>query len=215
MLRLLVGILIYVMLPVFAFAEPDPMAAAGRIEHVESPGTCSAALIAPELVITAGHCVSTEDRVMFRPGGKIGESAVPVVHVIHHPLYDPANDPVLWKFRFDFALLRLESPISGDVAVPFPLGPHADLNEKLFLVSWRDTPQPRQRQCQVIPGYQGLVTLACDVVGGESGAPVLRMTKEGPELVAVISSRTNQGPQPVAQASDAELRVPPMMRLID
>ena len=215
MLRVLAGALLCVVVPVFAFAEPDPMAAAGRIERGDSPGTCSAALIAPDLVITAGHCVGDPDRLLFRPGGRIGETAVPVVDAIHHPLYDPTHDPTLWKFRFDFALLKLEREISPAVAVPFPLGPSAKLNEVLFLVSWKDTPRPRQRQCQVIPGYRGLVTLACAVRGGESGAPVLRMTPDGPGLVAVISSRTNQGPQPVAQASDAELRLPPMVRLMD
>lgn len=215
MWRCLLGVFVCVMGPVSAFAEPDAMSAAGRIEDLTSAGTCSAALIAPDLVVTAAHCVARPDNLVFRPGGRIGEEPVRVVRVIHHPLYDPEHDPILWKFRFDFALLQLQHPVSAEVAVPLRLGSKAALNESLFLVSWRGKSRPRQRRCQVIPGYHGLVTLACSVMGGESGAPVVRMTADGPELVAVISSRTNQGPQPVAQASDAELRIPPMMRLIE
>ena len=198
-----------------AHADPGPMSAAGRIESTETEGTCSASLVAPDLVVTAAHCALDPEDLSFRPGDRIGLPLFKVAQVLRHPLYDPENDPTLWKFRFDIALLRLETPVPGDIARPFQTGGPAALDEHLFLVSWKNTRLPRQRKCRVIPGFRGLVTLGCAVIGGESGAPVIRMTAEGPELVAVLSSRSIQGTQPVAQGSDVELRLPPLFRLID
>ena len=184
--------------PLVAQGDPGLMSAAGRIEKTVGEGTCSAALIAPDLV--------------FRPGGKIGLPTFEVMDVLRHPLYDDENDPLLWKFRFDMAVFRLGRPVPPDIAKPLPLGDDATLGEDLFLISWVATPQPRQRKCRVRTGYRGLVTLGCSVSGGESGAPVVRMTESGPELVAIVSSRATLGVQPVAQASNVRLRLPPLIR---
>lgn len=198
--------------PLVAQGDPGLMSAAGRIEKTVGEGTCSAALIAPDLIATAAHCGKSAKGLVFRPGGKIGLPAFEVTDVLRHPLYDDENDPLLWKFRFDMAVFRLGRPVPPDIAKPFSLGDDATLGEDLFLISWVATPQPRQRKCRVRTGYRGLVTLGCSVSGGESGAPVVRMTESGPKLVAIVSSRATLGVQPVAQASNVRLRLPPLIR---
>lgn len=191
--------------------------AAGRIDFIETGGSCSGVLVAPGLVATAAHCTpiiedgSQIPNILFAPGS--GQDSVRVVDAARHPLYDPGSTRAEWKLRFDIGILRL-----ADDTVPlgmktFPFGDDAQEGETLFIVSWRqgEGTKPRQRACPVLSvGIPGLVTLGCAVVGGESGAPVLRKTGTGLELVAIISSRSQLLEQPVAQASNVRLRLPPL-----
>lgn len=206
-------------------AAADTISAAGRLENSKRGTTCSASLVAPDVVLTAAHCVAkylnkTNNQpipIVFRPGTGLVTATYPIDRIVVHPLYDRVNDPQHWSLRFDVAAVHLETPVPPDIAQPFEAGPEAQIGEKLFIVSWRtyNSPQPRQRACEVMPGARGLVTLACKVSGGESGAPVLRKGKNGLELVAVISSRRQFLQQPVAQASNVALRLPPLLAEFD
>ena len=183
------------------------ISAAGRLEHRDS--SCSAALIAPNLVITAAHCIDEgeTDRHVFRPNTG-AKRMFAVKRAVRHQLYDAGKH---WRFRFDFALVELVSSVPSEVAVPLKLGDEAELGEGLFILSWRWQEDPRQRRCPVIKGASGVVTLGCRVQGGESGAPVVRKTDDGLELVAVISSRGFQLKQPIAQASNLRNRLQPLL----
>ena len=189
-----------------AFAE-GTISAAGRLEHRN--GSCSAALIAPNLVITAAHCIGEgeTERHVFRPNSE-AKHMFTVNRAVRHQLYDAGKH---WRFRFDFALVELVSPVPPEVAVPFSVGKEAELDEGLFVLSWRWKEDARQRRCPVIKGATGVVTLGCRVQGGESGAPVVRKTDDGLELVAVISSRGFQLKQPIAQASNLRNRLQPLL----
>ena len=193
--------------------------AVGRLENTRSNGGCTGVLVAPDLVLSAAHCISPDSTTFaFRPGdGRINRVRHGLVKVYHHPMYELTQDRILWKLRFDLAIARLEAPVPAARATPIPPGPEAQVGETLFIVSWRrdGSTKPRQRACEVIEGATGLVTLACAVQGGESGAPVLRKTEDGLELVAIISSRAQILDQPIAQASDVALRLPPLMELIE
>lgn len=201
-----------------AWAEPVP--AAGRIEYPGSLGTCSAALVSPDVILTAAHC-AVEDGPktgwIFRTGDGPEGHEFRITNTVRHPFYDEDQPITSWKYRFDIAAARLAEPVPGWIATPFDIGGPAEVDERLFIISWRrmDGPRPRQRACRVIPGVHGLVTMACPVRGGESGAPVLRVTDEGVELVAVVSSRTQIDGHPVAMASDARLRLPPILELLN
>ncbi len=204
-----------------ATASADTIPAAGRLEDAQRGTTCSASLVAADIVLTAAHCVAkyrnAENEgsipLVFRPGTGEYAEPYPIDRIVLHPLYDRVNDPRHWSLRFDLAAVHLARPVPPDVAEPLNAGPEARIGERLFIVSWRaqNARQPRQRACQVMPGARGLVTLACKVSGGESGAPVLRMGDNGLELVAVLSSRGQFLQQPVAQASNVALRLPPLL----
>jgi protease YdgD len=199
----------------------DVIPAAGRLEDPQRGTTCSASLVASDIVLTAAHCVAkylkdtSEEPIplVFRPGIGLSAETHAIDRIVLHPLYNLHNDPGRWHLRFDFAAVHLETPVRPEIAVPFEIGAEAKVGEKLFIVSWRNhnSPQPRQRACDVMHGARGLVTLACKVSGGESGAPVLRRGENGLELVAVISSRGKFLQQPIAQASNVALRLPPLL----
>ena len=199
-------------------AAADPIPAAGRIESEHVPGTCSAVLIAPDLVLTAAHCVGSDvDGISFRPGTGADTPAIPLAATAIHPFYDADQTRPNWKVRFDIRIARLRDAVPAWVAEPLPIGPPAVVGEKLFLVSWRrqDGNLPRQRSCPVLDGLTGVVTLACSVSGGESGSPLLRATDSGLELVAIVSSRSHLGNQPVGLATDVALRLQPLKDALD
>lgn len=198
----------------------DDARAAGRIDFEKTGGSCSASLVAPDVIVTAAHCaldapeIAIVPGLTFVPGDTPGSPNIGIVQSVIHPLYDIDSPRIEWRFRFDLAALRLEKPLDKTRIAPFPLGDEARAGETLFIVSWRkaDGPRPRQRACPVLDvGLSGLVTLGCPVVSGESGAPVLRRTESGLEIVAVVSSRTQLLDQPVAQASNLRLRLPSLL----
>lgn len=199
-------------------ALADPVPAAGRIENLTGFDTCSAVLVDPLHVLTAGHCAGgAASNLGFRPGiGSDGPVFV-LSDTAAHPFYDPEQTRPNWRVRFDIRIARLDEPVPDWVAVALPVGRPAEQGERLFILSWRrpDGSIPRQRACPVLEGPPGIVTLGCPVAGGESGAPVLRKTDDGLELVAIVSSRSVMGGHPVALATDVELRLPPLRDAID
>jgi hypothetical protein len=89
---------------------------------------CTGVLIAPDLVLTAGHCLEVAERpehiiaVGFGPDGKPG-APIPAAAVAFHP----AHVPGWWRtpgtpetrqreIAGDIALVRLTRPVGGDAA---------------------------------------------------------------------------------------------------
>jgi protease YdgD len=171
--------------------------AVGRID-IENGGFCTGALIATDLVLTAGHCVYSPDgasidagRMTFRAGlsGDRAIAEVRVARTVTHPDFRP-TDPIDIDFvRHDVALLQLETPILAATAAPFTVespGDDADVSVVSYaegredILSW-------QRVCKVLGKAQGLIAVDCDVTFGASGAPVLDRSFGRARIVSVIS----------------------------
>ena len=205
-------------------AASEQIFGVGRLERAGEGAVCSAALIAPDLVVTAAHCVrvgkdGAEDApaLAFRPGGVVGAPPTTVDEVVQHPLFVFTASKAPWSLRFDLALLRLEAEVPPSIALPLGLGVEAKIGEPLIIASWRNdgTSRPRQRACEVLENRPSLVTVACPVRGGESGSPIIRQTAAGLEIVAVLSSRSQMGSQPVGLGSNLNGRLRPMLDLLD
>ncbi len=171
--------------------------AVGRID-VENGGFCTGALIATDLVLTAGHCVFGPDgtpidaaRMTFR-AGLTGDKAIAEVRVartVAHPAFVAAG-PIDADFvRHDVALLQLETPILAAVAAPFSVE-NPGSRGSVSVVSYaegREDVLSWQKVCKVLGKQQGLIMVDCDVTFGASGAPVLDRSFGRARIVSIIS----------------------------
>lgn len=164
----------------------DVPAAIGRISYgadTPAPGAaiCTGVLVAPDIVLTAGHCVRAAadhpDTIHFVAAAH-GDSGIAMRRGRAVRLADPVPDGQL-SIAGDLALLILDAPIPPGLAQPLTLT-HAKAQVYSLIAYRRDQPdQPtRQDDCAVLyPVFAqpnpALLALSCPVVSGNSGAPLL------------------------------------------
>ncbi len=180
----------------------------GRVD-VEDGGFCTGALIAPDLVLTAGHCVLDRDgspvaasRIMFKAGFASGASLieVPVMRTIVDPAYrniDPAPFDMISR---DVALLQLADPIPSAVISPFVVARPGN-GDEVSVVSYaegRADTLSWQRICHVVGRQQDLIAMDCDVSFGSSGAPVLDRSGYRAKIVSIISAGGDMDGKPIS-----------------
>lgn len=182
--------------------ETPVFAALGRISYRDQPrpGTpiCSGVLVAPDLVLTAAHCVIPADgqprpqEIRFAPAYRAGQAPLTLRGTAVIAVARPEN-PVT-----DLALLRLEAAVPATVARPLPLGPDPAPGEALTLLGYRrDAPElpMRDQGCRAAPSPRtegtGLVGLTCTVTSGNSGGPVLSPGPGGWQVRAITTATTN------------------------
>jgi len=184
----------------------------GLLEHGQTMG-CTATLIAPDLVLTAAHCLQgktgdsqvSAEHIRFHPStitGQSGEGFLGKKFAIH-PVFSLPGLAQERRVSRDIAILQLVRPVPAALATPLRTGHLGELDGKGFVISFRGaTSRARHRACVPISQENGLLKLACEVVQGNSGSPYLAVTDTGLSIVGVISASAKSGRQPIALAAD-------------
>lgn len=184
--------------------------AVGRLDMAGS-GFCTGTLIAPDLVLTAAHCVyhsATSDllqaqEILFRAGLRDGTAIAErsVAQVVAHPGFDPRGAMTMENIAHDVALLRLKSPINSSLADPFILHSGTSQQKAVSVVSYgrgRAEALSRQRSCQLLRRQGNVMAFDCNVTFGSSGAPVFAKSGNRGRIVSVVSGMTTINGQRVA-----------------
>ena len=198
--------------------EQDAWSSVGRLNFGD--GFCTGALVAPDLVATAAHCLYAPrtgnarpvDRIHFVAGYRLRKFAghEKASRTVQHPEYVYSPRINAKAVATDVALITLKAPLS---LPPFAIAPGLAAGDEVSILSYgRDRPEipSIQSPCAVVLRDGGVAVLACDVTYGVSGAPVFREIDGAWRIVAIISGMGTHKGQKVAYAAVLEEALPPV-----
>lgn len=176
---------------------------------------CSGVVLAPDVVLTAAHCVRRGERL--RVGGNVGENQTlppsllsTVAGIVQHPLYVPRDSG-----SPDLAILKLATPLPGRF-VPAVLNPRAPgVGDDLIVAGWGTAGDAAantvlrmvlQRVAQSFKGWVILGSVGEDAANagpGDSGGPVFAY-RGMHSLVGLMVAISGKQTKAVALAAHSE-----------
>lgn len=168
--------------------------AVGRLAYgTDVTSGCSAVLIAPDLALTAGHCVAW---AIEQPDlGNLGLAlwpdvdAQPVVHPVSTVRLHPdalAQARTLTGVASDLALVTLARPVRGVASLPLAVSPPETVTVALVAFDRGDMRQRQDDPCPSALAAEGVLAIECRVVTGNSGGAALRMIDGVAHLTAIL-----------------------------
>ncbi|WP_293574633.1 trypsin-like serine protease [Phaeobacter sp.] len=199
--------------------------AVGRLE-LHDKGYCTGTLIAPDLVLTAAHCVYgadhqvlQADHVTFRAGLRDGVAIAERrgLQIVVDPAYDPQSSQSSDKIRHDVALIRLKAPIQSGQANAFVLHSGRDYGSEISVTSYgrgRDDAPSRQRDCTLLGERHDILMIDCNVTFGSSGAPIFSQVGSRGRILSLVSAGGRYDGQAVAFGMKLQDRVAELKTLL-
>ena len=181
--------------------------AVGRLD-IDGKGFCTGALIAPDLVLTAAHCLfdretgAPVDAVAHRvPGGAPQRAGAGLPRRARAPCRIPTTastpTPAPPRAATTSPSLELDQPIRSTQVVPFETAAavHDGGRGRRRLLRRRTAPRSPSLQdvCGVLGEEAGVLVMDCDVDFGSSGAPVFQIEGGVARIVSVVSAKGELG----------------------
>ena len=198
--------------------------AVGRL-NIAGRNMCTGALIAPNLVLTAAHCMFNQETgravrpssVKFEAGlnGQRVKAARTVSRVVLHPDYQFRMQGQS-QIGHDIAILRLDRPIHGSEIVPFLMAAAPERGDSVGVLSYSYQQNNRpnyEKACNVLARQAETLVMTCRVDFGASGAPVLSVTPgQAPRVVSVVSAKAAMGNKRVSIGTTLDQTVQMLIR---